>query len=57
MNAAVTLSPPSLPADTIDVPYNQTITASGGTGTIRLAVSNVQNTIAGLIVPTSGTGA
>ena len=56
VNPAVTLSPPSLPADTINVGYNQTITASGGTGTIGLVVSNIQNTIAGLVVPASGTG-
>ena len=56
VNAAVTLSPPSLPADTINVAYNQTITAGGGTGTVNLAVSNIQNAVAGLVVPASGTG-
>ena len=45
-----------MPADTIDVAYNQTITASGGTGSISLAVSNIQNAIAGLVVPATGTG-
>ena len=49
-------SPASLPADTVNVAYNQTITASGGTGTMTLAVSNIQNAIAGLAVPASGTG-
>ena len=34
--------------------YNQTITASGGTGNKTLAVSNIQNAIAGLAVPASG---
>ena len=52
----VTLSPTTLPADTVGVAYNQTIAASGGTGTITLAVSNVQGTIPGLTVPTNGTG-
>ncbi len=50
------LSPPMLPADTEKIPYNQTITASGGTGTTTLAVSNVKNAIPGLTLPTSGTG-
>ena len=38
VNAAVSLSPSaaSLPADTIGIAYNQTITASGGTGTATL---------------------
>ncbi len=54
VNPAITLSPATLPADTINVAYNQTITASGGTGAVTLAVSNIQNAIAGLIVPSSG---
>lgn len=33
-----------------------TIAASGGTGAVTLTVSNVQNAIPGLIVPSSGTG-
>ena len=56
VNPAITLSPATLPADTINVAYNQTITASGGTGTVALAVSNIQNAIAGLNIPSSGTG-
>ena len=51
----LTLTPSTLPADTINVPYNQTITTSNGTGTVSLVVSNVQNPIAGLMVPNSGT--
>ena len=54
VNAAVSLAPPRLPAGTVNAAYNQTITASGGTGSKTLAVSNIQNAIAGLIVPTSG---
>src|SRR5207302_269981 len=57
INPAVTLSPGSLPADTINIAYNQTITASGGTGNKSLVVSNVQNAIAGLTLPGSGTNA
>src|SRR5207302_59296 len=57
INPAVTLSPGSLPADTINIAYNQTITASGGTGNKSLVVSNVQNAIAGLTIPGSGTSA
>ena len=45
-----------MPADTINVAYSHTITAGGGTGTVSLAVSNIQNAVAGLIVPASGTG-
>ena len=55
VNAPVTLSPLTLPDDTATVPYSQTITARGGTGNITLTVSNIQNTVAGLIVPTVGT--
>jgi hypothetical protein len=46
----------ALPADTVNVAYHQTIAASGGTGTVTLTVSNVQNPIAGLHVPGSGKG-
>ena len=53
--STVTLSPATLPADTVNVAYSQTITAGGGTGNKTLTVSNVQNAIAGLVVPTSGT--
>ncbi|HEV8062257.1 MAG TPA: SBBP repeat-containing protein [Gemmataceae bacterium] len=53
----VTVSPGSLPSDTINVAYDQTITGSGGTGNISLVVSNVQNAIAGLSIPSSGTNA
>ena len=34
--------------------YDQTITASGGTGNITLTVNNIQNAIAGLVLPSSG---
>ena len=30
---AITLSPPSLPGDTLNVPYSKTITETGGIGT------------------------
>jgi hypothetical protein len=53
--SALTLSA-ALPADTINVPYSQTIAASGGTGPVTLSVSNIQNAITGLKVPSSGTG-
>ena len=56
LSPAVTLSPSTLPGDTVNVAYNQTITGGGGTGTIGLAVSNIQNAVAGLVVPASGTG-
>jgi subtilase family serine protease len=56
VNGAVTLGPASLPADTVNLAYNQTVAASGGTGTITLVVSNIQNAIVGLILPASGDG-
>ena len=52
----ITLSPGSLPAGTLNAAYNQTVTASGGTGTITLTVSDIQNAVAGLAVPGSGSG-
>ena len=42
VNPAVSLSPASLPDDTVGVAYNQTIAASGGTGPLTLVVSDVQ---------------
>ncbi len=55
VNPAVSLGPANLPADTVSVAYDQTLTASGGTGSESLAVSDIQNPIAGLILPASGT--
>ena len=54
MNSAVTLSPATLPAGTVNVAYSQAITAGGGTGAKTLTVSNIQNAVAGLVVPGSG---
>ena len=56
VNPAVAISPATLPADTVNVAYNQTITASGGTGAAALTVSNIAGAIPGLTVPASGTG-
>ena len=56
VNPAVSLSPATLPSGAVNVAYTQTITASGGTGTVTLVVSNSLMTIAGLTVPASGTG-
>jgi uncharacterized repeat protein (TIGR03803 family) len=56
VNPGLIISPGSLPADTVGVPYNQTIVASGGTGTVTLTVSGVSGAITGLNVPVSGTG-
>jgi hypothetical protein len=52
----VTLSPATLPGTTINTPYNQTITVSGGTTPVALVVSNITNAIPGLVIPASGTG-
>ncbi len=55
VNPALSLSP-ALPAGAVGVGYNQTIAAFGGTGSVTLAVTNIQNPIPGLTIPTSGTG-
>ena len=56
VNPALSLAPATLPADTAGLAYDQTITASGGTGTLTLAVSDIQGAIPGLTVPANGTG-
>ena len=56
VNPAVSLTLPTLAADTLGVVYNQTIAASGGTGSVTLVVSNIQNAINGLSVPAVGSG-
>jgi Repeat of unknown function (DUF5650)/Invasin, domain 3/Immunoglobulin I-set domain len=45
----------SLPGGTVAQPYNQAITASGGTGSKTLTVSNVTGSVPGLTIPTGGT--
>jgi hypothetical protein len=50
----ITFSPTSLPADTVNIPYSQTIEATG-VAPVKLTV-NVTQTVAGFSVPTSGTG-
>ncbi len=50
------LNPSSLPADTINIAYNQSISASGGTGNVTLAVSNISNAIPGMSITGNGTG-
>ena len=55
-SAPLGLSQTSIPPDTVNVAYNQTIAAVGGTGTVTLAVSKVSGAIKGLTVPSSGTG-
>ena len=51
--APISLNP--VPGGTVDTPYAETIAASGGTGSITLAVSNVTGSIPGLSIPTGGT--
>jgi cyclophilin family peptidyl-prolyl cis-trans isomerase len=51
---AGTLSPSTLLADTVNVAYNQSITASDPAGNTTLTVSNIQNAIPGLVIPTTG---
>jgi fibronectin type 3 domain-containing protein len=54
VNPIITITPFKLPTGTIGAPYNQTITAAGGTGDLSLVVSNLNGAIPGLTVPTSG---
>ena len=56
VNPPISLGPATLPAGTAAAAYDQTITASGGTGTVTLAVTNLQGAISGLTVPASGDG-
>ena len=56
VNSALTLVPATLPAATVDVAYSHSITASGGFGSVSLAVSNVAGAIPGLNVSGGGTG-
>lgn len=52
----VTLGPSSLPGGKPNVAYSATITAANGTGNLALSVTDVQGSIPGLTIPTSGTG-
>ena len=45
INPALSLSPASLPADTVKMAYNQTITASGGIGNQTLTYSLIGGTL------------
>ncbi len=56
VNSAPTLSTSTLPADTTNVAYNQSISATGGTGSVTLTVSNISNAIPGLSITGNGTG-
>ncbi len=55
INSALMLTPAPLPDAIVDLPYNQTITATGGTGNSMLVVSNIVGAIPGLSIPASGT--
>ena len=55
VGTGVVLTPSTLPRGTVGAAYNQSITASGGTGPVTLAVSNVTNTT-GLMISGTGTG-
>ena len=48
------VNPTVLPAGTAGAAYNQTITISGGMGTVTLNVTNVSGPIPGLTIPSSG---
>jgi UDP-N-acetylglucosamine enolpyruvyl transferase len=53
--AAMATTPATLPNGQVGVSYNQTITATGGSGTVTLALSNVVNPT-GLTISGTGTG-
>ncbi len=53
INAAVTLSPTTLPNGQVSTNYNQTITANGGTGNKTMAVTNYSDGGSGLAAPTT----
>src|SRR5262249_37688186 len=55
INAAVGFDPATLPDGTAGINYDSTISATGGTGDVQLAVSNKSGSIPGLTIPTSGT--
>jgi YVTN family beta-propeller protein len=54
INPLPSLSPSSLPADTTGVAYNQTITATGGTGAHTITISNVSGPVPGVNLSGSG---
>src|SRR5205085_5951207 len=53
VNAAVTLSPTTLPAAVVGLLYNPTITAGNGTGAKTMLVSNYSDGGTGLAAPTA----
>ncbi|OWK43063.1 Fibronectin type III domain protein [Fimbriiglobus ruber] len=55
VNSGVALSPTTLPGDDVGLAYTQSITGTGGSGAITLAVSGVTNPT-GLTIAGSGTG-
>ena len=55
VNPATVLSPTTLPAGQVGLAYNQSITSSGGSGHVTLALSSVTNTT-GLTITGNGTG-
>jgi Putative Ig domain/Bacterial pre-peptidase C-terminal domain len=56
INPAVSLPTISLPADTANVAYSYTITATGGTGALALTISNIMGAIPGLNVAVTAAG-
>jgi uncharacterized protein (TIGR03118 family) len=55
INPAVSLDPATLPMGEVQVAYNSTITALGGTGSKTLAVTNITGAVPGLNIPLNGT--
>ena len=53
INAAVTLSPTTLPNGTVGVVYNQTINGLGGTGNKTMTVANYSDGGTGLAAPST----
>jgi hypothetical protein len=56
INPTIHFAPGVLASGLANVPYNKTISAIGGTGTITLTVSNITGAIPGITLPASATG-
>jgi hypothetical protein len=54
VNPSVSISPTSIPVGSVGTAYSQTVLTSGGTAPFTLSVSNLQNAIPGITIPSSG---
>jgi hypothetical protein len=56
INPSISFVPGVLATGLANTPYNKTITASGGTGTVNLVVTGITGAIPGINVPAGATG-